>query len=197
MRYLLVCLIACAVLSSSFRFALGQDSAGDVKQIRLSAKELALRIESKSKLLEGLPRHHRWRDKFELEIERDRAILDRLELGRSSLSTDQKFKISPSRERDSDVPSALSANDSPPMPFELKEADLGKPVSIEGTQIDNNQDEYQILRKNGDGKFIRVPRSNVEGIKESDISSMPSGLLDRFSASDAADLLAFLKSPNP
>jgi len=68
---------------------------------------------------------------------------------------------------------------------------------IEGTRIDNNQDEYQILQKNSDGKFIRVPKSNVERIKESDISSMPSGLLDRFSASDVADLLAFLKNPSP
>jgi uncharacterized repeat protein (TIGR03806 family) len=65
---------------------------------------------------------------------------------------------------------------------------------IEGTRLDASGDEYQILQRNGDGGFITLRKDQVESVKESKTSSMPSGLLDRFSASDVADLLAFLKS---
>lgn len=129
MRYLLVCLFAFAVLSSSFRFSFGQDLSGELRDSRLSVEDLARRIESKALLLEGLPRNHRWRDKLELELVKDRTILNRLDSGRTNFPADRKFKIIPSRESDSDVPIALSASDGPPLPFVLNAADLGKPVS--------------------------------------------------------------------
>jgi hypothetical protein len=47
-----------------------------------------------------------------------------------------------------------------------------------------------ILRS--DGKRIRVLPDDIESVKDSDVSAMPEGLLDPFSESEIADLLAFL-----
>ena len=59
-----------------------------------------------------------------------------------------------------------------------------------GMAMEQSDGAYVILQS--DGKRIRIPAEKIEEVRESQVSVMPSGLLDNLSMSEIADLVAFM-----
>ena len=55
-----------------------------------------------------------------------------------------------------------------------------------------NQSDGAIVILQSDGKRIRIPAEDIEAVKPSEVSAMPTGLLDGLSESEVSDLMAFL-----
>ena len=128
MRLILNCLFGWFAWCWSIHLLHGQELLRVPEQSAFSAEELALEIERKAELFEGLPKHHRFRDRLFLELQKDRKILDQVQKSGANRSVNGKYRIRSSELSSSDLRIALSANDGPPLPYVLKAADLGKPL---------------------------------------------------------------------
>ena len=53
----------------------------------------------------------------------------------------------------------------------------------------------EIVVMKADATQVRIPRDEVDEIVPSSISAMPTGLLDRLTASEVHELLAYLQNP--
>jgi putative heme-binding domain-containing protein len=130
MRLVLICLFGWFAWYWSVPLLHGQELSSVPEQSAFTAEDLSLDIERKAELFEGLPKHHRFRHKLLLELEKDRKILEQVQKGESNRSLNGKYRIRSSELSNSNPRIALSANDGPPLPYMLKPADLGKPLTI-------------------------------------------------------------------
>ncbi len=68
-------------------------------------------------------------------------------------------------------------------------------LTADGKQFNGmaiNQSDGAIVVLQSDGKRVRIPAEDIEAVKPSAVSAMPTGLLDGLSESEVADLMAFL-----
>jgi len=65
---------------------------------------------------------------------------------------------------------------------------------IEGVKVSETDSSIEIMVKDGNGQLLRLQKSEIEEIRESNVSSMPRDLLSQVSQEDILDLIDFIYS---
>ena len=63
---------------------------------------------------------------------------------------------------------------------------------IEGVKVSETNSTIEIMVKDGNGQLLKLQKSEIEEVRESNISSMPKGLLSQISQEDILDLIDFI-----
>ena len=63
---------------------------------------------------------------------------------------------------------------------------------IEGVKVRETDLSFDVMVKDGNGQLLKIQKSDIEEIRESNISSMPKGLLSQVSQEDIFDLVDFV-----